>query len=197
MRCASDGRRCMLICVCDVSRCTLRVPISRHRAQCQGFQAPKQNQPSDPLTFLKSVDSREQAWGAWHAGQNRLYSAIPALEAVVSKPLIFFFFFFSFCFPPPLPPPPGAVALDALIQLDAQISPELIQLIYEWRPAQALILLSKNRGNVHQILLELMHRENGLRWFAAANMALERKSSGLGIALLKEMELAGTPSLLK
>jgi hypothetical protein len=82
--------------------------------------------------------------------------------------------------------------LDALIQLDAQISPELIQLIYEWGPAQALILQSKNRGNVHQILLELMHRENGLRWFAAANMALERKSSGLGIALLKEMELVGT-----
>ena len=124
-----------VICVATFS-ITPGVPIFASQSPVPGIQGLKPNQPSDPLALLKSSEPREQAWGAWYAGQNRLYSAIPLLEAVVSSHLT-----------SALQVDRGAadVALDALIQLDAQISPELIQFLFEWRPTQALVL-SRSRG---------------------------------------------------
>ena len=122
------------------------------------------SEPSKVRLLLQSSDSREQAWGAWLAGQGQIREAIPALQQIVTMRLIG-----SNWMEDGLP---LDAALDALIQLQAKIPPSLISAVYQKRAAQALVLLSMHDHDGDSLLLELAAREKGLKWFCVANLLL-------------------------
>jgi hypothetical protein len=134
-------------------------------------------------SLLESSDSKEQAWGAWLAGQSQYCEdTIPLLQQIIKKRLT------------------GTdwrtdgfsldAALDALIQLDyAKIPTDLISLIYEKSPVQALVLISKLDRGGDAFLLDLAANEKGNNWFAAANMLLKRRTAGTASLLLNNLEI--------
>lgn len=135
------------------------------------------------VTLLKSSDARDQAWGAWRSLRDNRLDLVPLLVDVVAHRHV------------------GVSthdraatdqALDALIQLRASVSPELARLVLERRPAQAMALLSQSREDVHGTLLELIAHDNGLVWFAAANIALTRRTPGLAAAVLADLTLSAS-----
>jgi len=140
--------------------------------------------PSTVLSLLGSRDPREQAWGAWAAGEGRIYEAVPLLQQMVEARL------------------PGQdwlddripldVALDALIQLDAVVPSSLLAQVYQLRPASALILLTKAGPDADSFLLELLGREQGIKWFTVANLLLPRRTPGIAYLLLRDLEIEAT-----
>ena len=129
---------------------------------------------------LESPDSREQAWGAWFAGQGKVKEAAPLLQLVAEKA-------------------DGHLldaALDALIQLEAKLSPALILKIYEKRKTQALVLLSKLGPEGNRPLLDLGARANGPELLAIANMLLERRAPGTAALLLKNLKIEASLTIL-
>lgn len=138
-------------------------------------------EPAAVMALLASGDSREQAWGAWAAGQARIGAAVPRLLEIVASRL------------------PGTdwrldgipldAALDTLIQLDARVSPSLLARVYERRPASALILLSKLGPDGDSLLLPLLEGEHGIKWFAAADLLLAHKTPGTAVLLLRGLQI--------
>jgi hypothetical protein len=92
----------------------------------------------DPVAIvrglLESPDAKAQAWGAWYAGRDVMTDLIPGLIAVVSQHAN-----------------AGTlaehaardVALDALIQLRAEVPADLIARLVEDKPEHALILAAR------------------------------------------------------
>ena len=116
---------------------------------------------------------RELAWSAWNAGRDRDAGAASWLELMVSERI-------------DTAPwsPPVDFALDALIQLNARLAPELLGRIAAKRPAEALVLLAREEDAGDTVLLDILSRERGDAWFAAANLLLPRKPPGIAARLL-------------
>ena len=89
--------------------------------------------PKQVPALLESGDPREQAWGAWLAGRFFLTDSVPLLERAVETRLNS-----SQGWDAALD-----ISLDALIQLNAQLPPALLERIHERKPEQALILMSR------------------------------------------------------
>jgi hypothetical protein len=127
---------------------------------------------------LAPID-RELAWGAWNAGRDHDVAATAWLVQIVdariddtpwSAPVDF--------------------ALDALIQLDARLEPELLGRIAKERPVEALVLLAREPdGRADGVLLEVLERERGYRWLAAANLLLRRSPAGFAARLLADLRI--------
>jgi hypothetical protein len=133
--------------------------------------------------LLQSADARQQAWGAWFSGRNLLAETIPLLQQVVSRRIASV----------ALADMAAAdLALDALIQLNAEVPADLLLLVHERRPAQALVLLSKGGKDSADALETLMRQEKGTSWFAAANLALARKPPRLAFVVLEGLQITGT-----
>jgi hypothetical protein len=92
------------------SACAITILLGSARAAAQ---------PS----YSHSPDERQLAWSAWIAGHDRIDAAQPMLERIVAERID--------AFPSS---PPVDYALDALIQLEAHLTPDLLARIVEQRP---------------------------------------------------------------
>jgi hypothetical protein len=156
---------------------------ARAQSQTPGFERRSDDPRTRTIAWLQSPDPRHQAWGAWYSGRDVQPEMIPLLQQVVSSRI---------ASAAMADMAAADIALDALIQLNAAVPADLLLLVHERRPTQALVLLSKAGEDAADALLTLMRREKGLPWFAAANLALVRKPPQLGIALLEGMQLTAT-----
>jgi len=138
---------------------------------------------SDIDAMLRSSDPVQQAWGAWWSAHYVLPEMSELLQQIVSKRIV------------SVSADDAAaadLALDALIQLNAVVAPELAMLVYDRRPTQALVLLSKSGNDATPALLGLLQSQQGLPWFAAANLTLARRAPGLALTLLDGLEISAT-----
>lgn len=131
--------------------------------------------------LLQSASAREQAWGAWYAGRDHHTELVPLLHQVVLARANATSLDDSAAV---------AAALDALIQMQGGAPAELLPLVYERRPAEALILASHARADATPFLLHLMKGEKGEAWFAAANLLLSTHPRGYAAALLESLEIS-------
>jgi hypothetical protein len=135
---------------------------------------------SDPATIrrlLQSSNPQQEAWGAWHAGRKGMKDAIPLLLQVAEK---------RTRGKDSIDGIPLNSALDALIQLEANVPVDLLPEIYKTHPTQALILLSRLGPERNPFLLDLTVQAKGLLWFAAANLLLANRTPGFAYRLLKD-----------
>jgi hypothetical protein len=126
-----------------------------------------------------SPDERQLAWSARTAGHDRIDAAQPMLEQIVAERI-----------DTDAWSPPVDYALDALIQLEARLTPDLLARIVEQRPVEGLILLSViDDGTVDGVLLDTLGRERGFEWFAAANLLAVRRPAGYAAQLLSGLRI--------
>jgi hypothetical protein len=128
---------------------------------------------------LDSEDARTIAWGAYNAGAYHSVEAIQRLQQILESP------------PVTAPSEERAftgVVMDALIRLNARVPARLLVPYLEKRPVHTFVLLSSATDR-EGALLELLPRLSGIPWFAAANMLLEDRSSGLVEHLVRTTRL--------
>src|SRR5262245_38738998 len=108
------------------------ISLAAPQSRALEFQRAASNQAA-VTQLLSSSDVQDQAWGSWIAGQYSMRGTIPAIIQVASarvaredhdSQLVL------------------DVALDALIQLRAQVPPEFLQPVLKKRKPQALVLFS-------------------------------------------------------
>jgi hypothetical protein len=131
------------------------------------------------VKLLQSADAKEQAWGAWIAGRDQLRELIPAIQAVVAQHA-------------PVASSSNAtldIALDSLIQLQATLPADVLSSVFPERPAQALILASRAGDESNEFLLDVVRHSDGTRWFAAANILLDRSKADLTLAVLEHLKV--------
>jgi hypothetical protein len=133
---------------------------------------------ADVETIRKHIQSdvpSEQAWGAWLAGQTQRTELIPELVTLGSGRL-------------PTKDWASAalidVVLDALVQLRAGPDASWSMQFFDAWPAQSLLLLSRAGQDANATLVDLVRRQTGYRWLAAANLGVMRKAPGLAAVLL-------------
>jgi hypothetical protein len=161
------------------------VPVRLASAQSRvpGVQQQRPEYRSEVLAMLQSGDPRQEAWGAWYSAQHVLGEMVPLLQDVVSRRIT----------RGELAERAAAdLALDALIHFGADVPSDLLLSVYDDRPAQALVLLSKHHQDAGGVLLELIRREKDIRWFAAANLALLGRQPGLAVVLLDRLKIKAT-----
>ena len=128
---------------------------------------------------LNAADSRTIAWGAYNAAAYNRVEAIPRLQQILeSPPLIDALEKRAFM----------DVVMDSLIQLNAKVPARLLVPYVGERPIHTSILLSRATDR-EAVLLELLARLSGNRWFAAANVLLEDRSPGLAEHLVRNLKL--------
>ena len=125
--------------------------------------------------LLQSEVLSEQAWGAWFAGQMQRTELIPDLVTLGSGRL-------------PTKDWTSAalvdVILDSLVQLKAGPDASWSMQFFDSRPAQTLLLLSRAGQDANAPLVELVRRQTGYRWLAAANLLVPRKAPGAAAVLI-------------
>lgn len=80
-------------------------------------------------------------------------------------------------------------ALDALIQVHAEVPAELSVVSLRARPAQALILLTRVPSGGETELFELLVRETRDEWYAAANILVARRTKRVAGVLMNRLLL--------
>jgi hypothetical protein len=143
-----------------------------------------------PVTnaWLKSNDSRTQAWGAYLALRDRRMDAMLALFEMLANY-----------------PTTGEEseqtssdrhdamleALDALIQLGARVPAADAQRIYPVFPVQSLILLARSKGDASSALLSIFKSEQRwpVAWLAAGNLLAQQTVKGFAAAVVEGMTI--------
>jgi hypothetical protein len=147
---------------------------SRH-----GVATPPHLTPPEIVTaLLQSSDPREQAWGAWYAGRNAMSTLVPLLQRVVAERAAGGSMAARAAFD---------AAVDALVQLDAEADPAILPTIHERSPAAALILASRAPRKATAFLLDVVQRDEGEAWLAAANLLMDERPQGLAALLLRPL----------
>ena len=85
------------------------------------------------------------------------------------------------------------VALDALIQMKQTLPSSALMSVSERRPEQALILASfasREDADVDEFLFDVLRANHYVRWFAAANLLLQRRTPGLASSIISSLRLA-------
>jgi len=137
--------------------------------------------------LLTSSDSKEQAWGAWLAGEGQMSELIPLLQQIVEKRLNGEDWIEDGL--------PMNAALEALIKLSFHAPAELLSTIYPKWPVHTLILMSKWSQFFElapaeaAFLLDLAAKEKGYNWFAANNLLLKHRVPGMAVMLLRNLEV--------
>lgn len=150
----------------------------------QQARTPGPTAPQDPAAavraMMRSSDARQQAWGAWYAGRDRMHTLVPELRQVLAQRLYD-------------TSTAGAaaldIALDGLIELKQPPPAGMIAMIFQRRHVQALILASSADDDVDAFLLHVLRESTHDAWFAAANLLLHRRAPGLASELLNGLRL--------
>jgi len=148
-------------------------------AQTAPTPGPQPQPAPDIASLLTSNDARQQAWGAWYVGAGRLRPLAPLLESVIRQRL-------GAAFPEVAA---ADIALDALIQMQLPLPPDLLDAVYSARPAQALIAASFEGQDSDHFLRQILRSGSGLDWFAAANVLVSRRTRGLAGEFLAPLRL--------
>lgn len=150
-------------------------------AGARAAQAQDASAAADLAHDLASDDPRVVAWAAFRAGEARQTDAIPALIDTLASargrsPALEW----------------GAVRdvlLDALIRLDACPLVSALMPHYDARSEEVLILLAEPRAGRDDALLDVLKRESGILWYAAAGLLVEDEAPGLAAELLRGLRL--------
>lgn len=87
---------------------------------------------------------------------------------------------------------PPANALDALIQLHADVPEAVLREVLPVSQAEALILLSQGRSESSELLLEIVAQKIGIPWYAAGNLLLARREPAFVLHLLSTLRISLT-----
>jgi hypothetical protein len=157
-------------------------------AQSQALDVQRAIDQSSVAQQLSSPDARAQAWGAWIAGQYSMRELIPAILKVASPRLARTDRDSQLVLD---------VALDALIQLRAEVPPEFLQSAFPNRREQTLVLFSFAGAPANRVLLTILENEHGLAWYIAADVLLPRKPAGFASLLLRDVKFTVNVTLSK
>jgi hypothetical protein len=130
--------------------------------------------------MMRSHDARQQAWGAWYAGRDRILERVPELRRVVAQRL----YDHSTAGAAALD-----VALDALIELKQPPPAGMFWMLFDRRPVQALIFAALADDDIDAFLFHALRQSTHDPWFAAANLLLRRRAPGLASAFLERLRL--------
>ena len=163
-------------------------PLGPADASGQLGTTPGSSRPPDPyaavVTLLQSADPRDQAWGAWFTGRDHLTRLVPLVQEVVTQRVS------------------GLslneraavdVALDALIQMRQSLPSSALRRVSESRPDQALILATfatSDDVEIDEFLFDVLRANDYSRWFAAANLGLQRRTLGLASTIIGKLRLS-------
>ena len=129
--------------------------------------------------LLESTDAKDIAWGAFIAGQYRVVSAIPRLTDDLRH-----------AFDASSEQRATELAiLDALVQLDAHVSADVLGASLARWPIPTLILLNNASGDLDDVLLERLNATSSFEWKAIANVLLRSKPPGFAVRLLEDLLL--------
>ena len=154
----------------------------------QTRQSPAFIAPVDPhvaiASLLQSADPREQAWGAWYAGRDHLTQFTPLIQQIVARHASGHSINENAAV---------EVALDALIQMNKGLPSSVLASVSGRRPEQALILASfaaRDDVDVDDFLFEVLRSNEYDRWFAAANLLLQRRTPGVAITIIRSLSIS-------
>jgi hypothetical protein len=137
-------------------------------------------------TWLRSVDPRLQAWGAYLVLHDEQKQFIPDLLSMLSAYQVVGW------------PVPGEkldqhdamlAVLDSLIQLSAKVPAGDAEKLLQEFPAQSLILLSREGNDANDFLMKIFTSEPPQpdEWLAAGNLLAQRGVSGFASTVLGKM----------
>ncbi len=181
-----------LITKLELSIAAVALTLAASDSSGQTRSTPGSTKPPDPqaeiVRLLQSNEERERAWGAWLAGRDNLRHLIPEVRRVVIENSA-----------------RGGIglgttaALDALIQMKANVTSDFLSNVNPDYPAQALILASHSAEEADAFLLDVVTQAKDLPWYAAANLLLTRGKArpALGEAILRNLKLAVTVYLVR
>lgn len=158
-------------------------------AQGPGTADPEHISPQDALTlapdWVQHGDPRERAWAAYWIGRGRLEQQIPllidALNKYQSSPQAASSHWTDDDFA-------TLVTLDSLIQLNADVPPDLALALYPKFRVRAVLLLARAHGDAREALLGVMDSaEQRMEWLAAADLLAENPPPGLAARLLQNI----------
>lgn len=87
--------------------------------------------------------------------------------------------------------------LDALIQLNADVSPDSAEALYAKFPVQALILLARSPEDARDALLRILDEtQSRIDWLAAADLLATDPPAGFAARLLKQISIHATIQVL-
>lgn len=131
--------------------------------------------------MMDSDEIREQAWGAYLAGERGLRDFIPSLRRLLARKK-----------------DPDEhqlhclrlVVLDSLIRLNATVSAKELLSLFEDCPEQVIVLLANSPAENSDALLALARStQRGFRWVAVCNLLAEMKTPGFAALMLKELKI--------
>ena len=129
--------------------------------------------------LIESDVVKDQAWGAFFAGEFQLTEFTPALlrliassDARLNSGLL------------------KQVALDSLIRLDASVPGEVLSPLFEWFSDEVLILCAKAPMENRQLLLSLLDRRlSGEEWVAINNILTADRAPGFAAVLMGRLKI--------
>jgi hypothetical protein len=134
-----------------------------------------------------SEGDKALAWWAYIAGRDRLRDRQAELERIVAERI-------------DTTPDAAPVdfALDALIQLEADVPAALLARIVRKRPTEALVLIARGGGaGADAVLVDALSSTNGYAWYGAANLALARRPPGVAAALLTRLRVRAAVTITR
>src|SRR5262249_11526013 len=78
-----------------------------------------------------------------------------------------------------------AALLDAAVELDAHLPADVVQIYWDNWPIHTSLLFAQATGNLDQVVLDLLSKASGFRWYALANVLADAKAPGFAGTLLK------------
>ena len=149
--------------------------------------------PDEVRALLESPVPKDQAWGAWHAAQGKMRQLEPQLRKNLEAHLNTISFQDEIVLD---------TTLDAFIQFGEDALPiDLVQAIYARRHAQGLILLSeagRPQAAVDHFMRTILEKhsetaagQQGFEWFAAADLLLSHRATGLVASVLRDLRITG------
>lgn len=171
--------------------CAALLCVAFARAWGQGSGEPESATPSfvrlgdagaEAARLLKSYEHRERAWGAYLVGLYRLKDQTRSLVSILEDENL---------------RGGGAeesvvrqAALDALIQLDAEVPAEALLPLYSYAPDEVLILLARSTEKNQSALLTLFREDvSNVRWLAAGNLLAQTRAPGFAARLLASLKI--------
>jgi hypothetical protein len=163
-------------------------------SQQPNLSNPEQIDPKDALAlapdWLQHGDARQRAWAAYWIGRDRRGQEIPELIDALNKY--------------ETSPQAGSsdwtdddlatlVMLDSMIQLKANVPPDLALALYSKFRVRALLLLARSDRDARDALLAVMDEaKSRTEWLAAADLLAENPPPGFAARLLKNISIQMT-----
>jgi hypothetical protein len=171
------------------------LPLASAQAQTDSaaiVQSQENQSAGLAATWLGSSDARTRAWGAYLALRDRRRELLPQLIVLAEA----------------YPVKSGRLSpterddhdamlgvLDAIIQMDGKVPPELAAKLYTEFPVQAVIFLARGRPATSDFLLDIFQKENSemavaatsartLAWLAAGDLLMGLRPRGFAAAIL-------------